>query len=370
MLNMKLNSPKHRSSHSSHMGPAASAAAWRAVLAHDQQSDGAFVYAVRSTGIYCRPSCPSRRPRRRLTVFFSGPDAAELAGFRACRRCHPRGRAADPLALRIAQICRFIETHLDEKFTLADLGAQAGLSPFRLLRAFQRISGITPRQYAAACRLRAVKSGLRKESNVTFALYDAGYSSSSRLYEHAPGHLGMTPAVYQRGGVGINIRYSTIDSPLGRLLVAATPRGICMVSLGDSDSRLESALKSEYPGAVIRRDANGLQSWLRSVLARVQGKMPSGQLPVDVQATAFQRRVWQELLSIPRGATRSYSEVARAVGRPRAARAVARACATNPAAVVIPCHRVVRSNGALGGYRWGLSRKSALLRAEKAAQDN
>ncbi|MBI1750511.1 MAG: bifunctional DNA-binding transcriptional regulator/O6-methylguanine-DNA methyltransferase Ada [Acidobacteria bacterium] len=342
---------------------------WRAVLAHDSSCDGAFVYAVRSTGIYCRPSCPSRRPRRRFTVFFAGPDAAERAGFRACRRCHPRGPVADPLAPRIGQLCRFIEARPNEKFTLRDLSARIGLNPYRLLRAFQSITGITPRQYAAACRLRAVKSGLRKEANVTFALYDAGYGSSSRLYEHAPALLGMTPATYQRGGLGMSIHYSTATCPLGRLLVAATSRGICMVSLGDSDSRLEAALKQEYPLAQIARDASALQPWLRAVLARVAGKTPSGQLPVDVQATAFQRRVWQELLAIPRGATRSYSEIARAVGRPRAVRAVAHACATNPAAVVIPCHRVMRSNGDLGGYRWGLDRKSALLRAEKASQE-
>ncbi len=363
MLNMKRIAQKQFDEPGGHL---ISAAAWRSVLARDARSDGAFVYAVRSTGIYCRPSCPSRRPRRRFTVFFPGPDAAERAGFRACRRCHPRGRSADPLAPRIEQLCRFIETRLDEKITLAELSARAGLSLFRLLRAFQRITGITPRQYAAACRLRAVKFGLKKESNVTFALYDAGYSSSSRLYEHAPAALGMTPATYQRGGDGISIRYTTTDSPLGRLLVAATPRGICMVSLGDSTPRLEAALHREYPRAEIRRDSNSLQSWLRSVMARVKGKTPSGHLPVDVQATAFQRRVWQELLSIPRGATRSYSEVARAVGRPRAVRAVARACATNPAAVVIPCHRVVRADGDLGGYRWGRKRKDELLRAERA----
>ncbi len=363
MLNMKLAS---QSQDNPQRSRPSSARCWRAVLAHDARWDDAFVYAVRSTGIYCRPSCPSRRPRRRLTVFFPGPDAAERAGFRACRRCHPRGHAGDPLSPRIEQVCRFIEASLDEKITLSDLSTRAGLSPFRLLRAFQRITGITPRQYAAACRLRAVKSGLKRESNVTFALYDAGFSSSSRLYEHAPAQLGMTPAAYQRGGAGVSIQYTTSTSPLGRLLVAATSRGICMVSLGDSVPRLEAALKSEYPHADIRRNANGLQSWLRSVLSRVEGKTPSGHLPLDVQATAFQRRVWQELLSIPRGATQSYSEVARAIGRPRAARAVARACASNPAPVVIPCHRVVRSNGDLGGYRWGVERKEALLRAEGA----
>jgi AraC family transcriptional regulator of adaptative response/methylated-DNA-[protein]-cysteine methyltransferase len=365
MLNMNAISRKHSNPRS---GRPSSSRCWRAVQAHDARWDGAFVYAVRSTGIYCRPSCPSRRPHRNLTVFFPGPDAAERSGFRACRRCHPRGHASDPLAARIEQLCRFIESSLDKKITLSDLSARAGLSPFRLLRAFQRITGITPRQYAAACRLRAVKSGLKKESNVTFALYDAGYSSSSRLYEHAPAQFGMTPAAYQRGGDGASIQFATTPSPLGRLLVAATPRGICMVSLGDSDSLLEAALKREYPSAEIRRNSNGLRSWLRSVLSRVEGRTPSAHLPLDVQATAFQRRVWQELLSIPCGVTRSYSEVARAVGRPRAVRAVASACAANPAAIVIPCHRVVRADGDLGGYRWGLKRKQALLHAEKAAR--
>ena len=361
MNNMRLASSKQSTSLSTGLN---SAAAWRAVLAHDPQWDGAFVYAVRSTGIYCRPSCPSRRPRRNVTMFFPGPEAAEQAGFRACRRCHPRGQTGDPLAPRIAQVCRYIESSLGEKITLSELSARAGLSPFRLLRAFQRITGITPRQYAAACRLRAVKSGLKKEPNVTFALYDAGYGSSSRLYEHAPASLGMTPAAYQRGGVGVKIQYATSASSLGRLLVAATARGICMVSLGDSDVRLKAALKREYPLAEIRPNSNGLQSSLHAVLSRIEGKAPSGLLPLDVQATAFQRRVWKELLSIPRGATRSYSQVARAIGRPLAVRAVARACATNPAAIVIPCHRVVRADGDLGGYRWGLKRKEALLRAE------
>ena len=362
---MNVVSRKHNDPRSGRPG---SARCWRAVLAHDARWDGAFVYAVRSTGIYCRPSCPSRRPHRNLTVFFPGPDAAESSGFRACRRCHPRGSGSDPLATRIEQLCRFIESNFEEKLTLSDLSARAGLSPFRLMRAFQRVTGITPRQYVAACRLRAVKSGLKKESNVTFAMYDAGYSSSSRLYEQAPAQFGMTPAAYQRGGDGVSIQYATADSPLGRLLVASTPRGICMVSLGDSDSHLTAALKREYPLAEIRPNSNGLQSSLRSVLSRIEGKTPSGQLPLDVQATAFQRRVWQELLSIPRGVTRSYSEVARAVGRPRAVRAVASACAANPAAIVIPCHRVVRANGDLGGYRWGLKRKQALLHAEMFAK--
>lgn len=339
---------------------------WRAVLNRDSAADGSFVYAVCSTGIYCRPSCPSRRPRRRITLFFPRPDLAERAGFRPCRRCHPeRSAVLDPRAEQIAELCRFIHAQPEEKFSLAALASRAGLNVFQLLRSFKRATGVTPRQYAAACRLGTLKTALRRENNVTTALYDAGYGSSSRLYEFAPAHLGMTPATYSRGGQGMQIRFSTASSPLGRLLLAATPRGICMVSLGDSDGALQAALKHEYPRASISRDRNGLSRWLRSVLAKVNGQAPSRQLPLDVQATAFQRCVWQALLEIPRGSTRTYSQIARAVGRPKAVRAVARACAANPNAVVVPCHRVIRADASLGGYRWGLSRKKALLEAER-----
>lgn len=342
---------------------------WRAVLNRDPSADGSFVYAVRSTGIYCRPSCPSRRPRRAFTLFFPKPDSAERAGFRPCLRCHPESSVSrDPRAEKIAGLCRLIQAQPEERFSLSALASREGLSVFQLLRAFKQVTGVTPRQYAAACRLRTLKTALRKDNNVTTALYDAGYGSSSRLYEFAPAHLGMTPATYSRGGLGMQIRFSTAASPLGRLLVAATSRGICMVSLGNSDASLEAALKLEYPRASVARDRNGLSPCLRSVLAQVNGHAPSRQLPLDVQATAFQRRVWQALLRIPRGSTRTYSQIARAVGRPRAIRAVARACATNPNAILVPCHRVIRADGGLGGYRWGLSRKKALLEAETGRQ--
>jgi len=341
---------------------------WRAVLARDARWDGAFVYAVRSTRVFCRPSCPSRRPRRQQTLFFTAPAAAELAGFRACRRCRPQQAVPDPsLDARIAALCRFIEARHGEKLTLPDLSARTNLSSYQLLRAFKRVTGITPRQYAAACRLGSFKTVLKRNGNVTASLYEAGYGSSSRLYEHAPRLLGMTPGNYRRGGLGMHIQFTTTNAPLGRLLVAATERGISMVCLGGSDAALEAELRREYPRADIRRNTNGFTSWVRAVLAQIEGQAPSRRLPVDVQATAFQRRVWQELIAIPRGAVRSYAQIARAVGHPRAVRAVARACATNPAAVVVPCHRAVRSDGSLGGYRWGLSRKRALLNAERRA---
>jgi AraC family transcriptional regulator of adaptative response/methylated-DNA-[protein]-cysteine methyltransferase len=264
----------------------------------------------------------------------------------------------------VRQICRAVETNLEEPHTLAALSAHAGVSPGHLQRTFRRLLGITPRQYADARRLDRLKARLREGENVTHALYAAGYGASSRLYEKAGTQLGMTPGTYRRGGKGMKIRYATVNSPLGRLLVAATPRGICAVCLGNSDARLRAALSDEYPRAEIRQDASGLALWLKGILNYLQGDTSRLDLPVDVAATAFQRRVWEELRRIPYGSTRSYKQVARAIGRPRAVRAVARACATNPASLVIPCHRVIREDGGLGGYRWGLKRKQALLAGE------
>jgi len=336
---------------------------WKALAAKDPRFDGAFVYAVRSTRIYCRPSCPSRRPRREQVVFFVHPAAAEQAGFRPCRRCHPREHRA-ALPEWIERVCRYIDNHLDERVTLDALSAEARLSPHHLQRSFRRCLGITPRQYADARRLGSLKESLRNGHSVTRALYDAGYGSSSRLYERSNRQLGMTPATYSRGGENMNITYTIVDCSLGRLLVAATGRGICALSMGDSDAKLEAFLRDEYPNAEIHR--NGLHRWVSAIAKHLAGRHPQLDLPVDVQATAFQWKVWEALRAIPYGSTQSYSEVARALGRPTATRAVARACATNPVAVVIPCHRVVREDGGLGGYRWGLERKQALLEKERA----
>ena len=347
-------------------------ARWKAIRTRDHHYDGTFVFAVRSTGIYCRPSCPSRRPRPEQVIFFPAPDAAEREGFRPCRRCRPRAGVLHPQAELVQRLCRFIETrvaaHPDEPLTLASLGAEAGMNPHHLERVFKRAMGITPRQYADAQRLLRVKTQLKNGDDVTTALYEAGYGSSRRLYERAPAHLGMTPATYRRGGHGMRIGYTIVPCPLGRLLVAATEKGVSAVYLGNQDRPLEAALAKEYPAAQIFRDRNGLREWVNALLRHLRGQEPHLQLPLDVQATAFQRRVWEELKRIPYGSTRSYSEIARAIGRPRATRAVARACATNPVSILVPCHRVVRGNGNLAGYRWGLERKQALLEGESTSR--
>ena len=351
------------------------AARWQAVQSRDRSADGAFVYAVRSTGIYCRPSCPSRKPRREQVVFFALAEAAEQKGFRPCQRCRPRTvQLSDPRIAAVASVCREIDARVladpDARLTLAQLSQSAGMSTYQLERAFRATIGITPRQYADAQRMRRLKSRLKKGDNVTTALYEAGYGSSSRLYERAPSHLGMTPAAYRRGGEGMHIDYTIVDSPLGRLLVGATDRGISALYLGESDATLRTAIEKEYPRAELRRDDDGpgsLGEWVEKILAHLRGQKPHLDLPTDVQATAFQRRVWEELRRIPYGTTRTYTQVARAIGNPAAVRAVARACATNPVSVVVPCHRVVREDGNLAGYRWGIGRKQTLLEHEAAA---
>jgi AraC family transcriptional regulator of adaptative response/methylated-DNA-[protein]-cysteine methyltransferase len=340
----------------------------RAVAGRDAELDGAFVYAVRSTGIYCRPSCPSRRPRPGQVVLFAVPEAAERAGFRPCRRCHPEREGRSPRSELVRQICGEIASNDNPRANLKRLTAATGVSPNHLQRTFKKSMGITPRQYADALRVARFKSDLRKGADVTTALYEAGYGSSSRIYERSDAQLGMTPAAYRRGGRGMKISYTIADCSLGRVLVGATPRGISAVSLGDHDARLVAELGREYPHAEIRRGASEASRWVRAIVRHLAGTQPRLDLPTDVVATAFQRRVWEALRSIPRGTTRSYSEIAHEIGQPRAVRAVARACATNPAAIVVPCHRVIRSDGSLGGYRWGIERKKLLLDRERAGK--
>lgn len=342
---------------------------WQAVLERDSRANGKFVYAVNSTGIYCKPSCPARRPRRAQVVFFPRPEAAEEAGFRACRRCQPRtdeNESNAQIAL-VQRACRYIEQHLDETLRLEQLSAELGLSQSYAQRLFKRVMGITPRQYAEAQRLEQLKSQLKEGTSVTRTLYEVGYSSSSRLYERVPGQLGMTPTTYKRGGAGMLIAYTIVDSPLGRLLVAATERGVCRIGLHDSDEVLKSTLCHEYPAAEIRQDGVHLRPWLEAVIRHLTGEQPHLDLPVDIRATAFQWRVWEELRAIPYGETRSYSEIASAIGQPKARRAVAQACAQNPVPLIIPCHRVVRGDGSQGGYRWGAERKKRLLVQESEA---
>ncbi len=338
---------------------------WDAVVARDPARDGEFVFAVSTTGVYCRPSCPARRPRRKNVTFYSHPVQAEKAGFRACLRCRPRALSGNPQSDLAKEVCRYIEQHLDESITLERLGKAFRQSPFHLQRRFKAALGITPREYADSCRLRQLKRNLQAGDNVTRAMYDAGYGSSSRLYEKTASQLGMTPDKYRRGAIAAAIRYACADSPLGRMLIAATDRGVCAIQFARSDGELIEGLKREFPFATRKPDAGGLQTWVAALLSKMSGKELNAALPLDIRATAFQRLVWTYLQSIPFGATRSYSQVAKGIGQPTASRAVARACATNPVAVAIPCHRVVREDGNISGYRWGVERKKTLLELEQ-----
>ena len=338
---------------------------WQAVLARDASQDGRFVFCVSSTGVYCRPSCPARRPRRENVAFFQQPDQAEKAGYRACLRCRPKAASGSGPAEVAKRICRYIEQHLDEPITLERLGAAFRQSPFHLQRRFKAGLGITPREYADSCRMRLLKRNLQAGDNVTRAMYDAGYGSSSRLYEKTASQLGMTPDKYRRGAIAAEIRYACADSPLGRMLIAATDKGVCSIQFARSDGELIEGLKREFPFAVRKPDESGLQVWVEALLSKMAGRELNSRLPLDIRATAFQRRVWTYLQSIPFGATRSYGQVAKAIGQPTASRAVARACATNPVAVAIPCHRVVREDGNISGYRWGVERKKTLLEMEQ-----
>ena len=342
---------------------------WEALEARDAHMDGVFFYAVMSTGVYCRPSCPSRRPKRENVIFFQRQEAAMRAGFRPCLRCKPdRQNLRDAQADVIEKICRYLEQHLDQAVTLDKLSRRLHLSPFHLQRTFKAATGITPRAYADFCRLESFKGGLRHGRSVTTALYDAGYGSSSRVYERAASRMGMTPAQYQRGGSGQKIRYDVMETPLGMLLVGATEKGVCTIRFGDSESELEQAIRTEFSAAELHRDSVFLRPWAGQLRDHLDGRLQKLDMPLDIQATAFQRRVWEYLQTIPYGSTQSYGQVAKALQRPSAARAVARACATNPVAVLIPCHRVVRGgDGASSGYRWGEDRKERLLRTERGS---
>ncbi|HKR84799.1 MAG TPA: bifunctional DNA-binding transcriptional regulator/O6-methylguanine-DNA methyltransferase Ada [Terriglobales bacterium] len=343
---------------------------WQAVLSRDGASDGKFVFAVSSTGVYCRPSCPSRRPRRENVCFFSYPSEAETAGFRACMRCRPKALVQNPRHQLVKRICRFIEQHLDEPLTLATLSHEFGQSTFHLQRTFKAVLGITPKDYADSCRMRGFRQKLKAGHSVTRAMHDVGYGSTSRLYSRTASELGMDPAKYRRGAIAAPIRYGCTESPLGRMLIAATERGICSIQFGDSDEELEQCLRQEFPFAVRRRDDEELVALAHDVIGQMRGSEPADSLPLDIRSTAFQRRVWTYLQSVGFGETRSYADVAKAIRRPSAVRAVARACATNPVAIAIPCHRVIRSDGQLGGYRWGSHRKEALLQMEAGKPGN
>ena len=347
---------------------------WEAVLTRDACFDGHFVYAVRSTGVYCRPSCPSRRPRQSQAVFFSKAEEARSAGYRACKRCRPDRPGADAELVRHA--CEYIEGHIQYHGALPSLTEIAEASDVDvhvLRRAFKQETGLTPMQYARGQRLRRFKLMLRDGENVTDSLYGAGYGSSSRAYEGAVEQLGMTPASYSKGGSGAVIRYVVAGSTLGEMLVAGTVGGVCAVKLGGDAEVLIAELGDEFPAADIRsiesndhdRECDGLRVWANAILEYLDGVRLDIDLPVDVRATVFQWRVWRKLQAIPAGETRTYQQLAEDLGQPTASRAVGQACAANPVALIVPCHRALRKDGSLGGYRWGLSRKEALVEMER-----
>jgi len=338
------------------------AQAWQQVLARD--ANASFVYAVASTGIFCRPSCPSRRPTEANVRFFPEAAGALAAGYRACKRCAPLGEL--PEAATVARLCRYLSTHRDRVVTLADLARVAQSSPFTVQRQFTRVLGVSPRAYQAQLRAVQMRKSLSTSgASVTEAIYQAGYGSSSRFYEQAAQDLGMSPTRFRDGGLNETIRFAIARCELGLLLVAATERGVCSVMLGDQAAELERLLRQQFRSAKIEPDATGLQQHTAAILAAMTDHPAAGELPLDVRATAFQARVWRALRQIPRGETRSYAELAKAIGQPTAVRAVARACATNPVAIAVPCHRVIGSDGSLTGYRWGVDRKKKLLALER-----
>jgi AraC family transcriptional regulator, regulatory protein of adaptative response / methylated-DNA-[protein]-cysteine methyltransferase len=343
---------------------------WEALQKRDRAWDGKFYFGVLTTGVYCRPSCACRPPLRKNVRFFLNPADAERAGFRACLRCRPLDtEPAD--AQRIRSICEYIRSHQDSPLRLTDLATRAELSPSHFQRSFKAVVGVTPRQFVEACRLETLKGQLRDGPSVTDAIYEAGFGSSSRVYERVDTRLGMTPAQYRGGGKNIGISWVAVDSALGRMMIGATDRGLCFVQFGERDEDLLEMLRAEYPAARLEpmREPypEQFQSWMTALRNHLNGQQPRLDLPLDLKATAFQMKVWQYLQSIPYGSVQSYTEVASGVGKPKAARAVARACAANRVALAIPCHRVIRGTGELGGYRWGIARKRVLIDKERNA---
>jgi AraC family transcriptional regulator, regulatory protein of adaptative response / methylated-DNA-[protein]-cysteine methyltransferase len=341
---------------------------WNAVSTHDSAADGVFFYAVRTTGVFCRPSCASRLPRRENVDYFETVDGAQAAGYRACKRCQPTSLPRE-LAI-VERACKVLDADPQQRITLAQLSDAVHVSPFHLQRLFTRVVGVSPRQYQAAQRADTLRGALQRGVDVTRATHDAGFGSTSRMYEAAPAELGMTPSRYRSKGIGLVVRYATAATPLGFVLVAATDKGICKIAFGDDPSALEADLARELAQAERIEDRSHLAPFIAQVDAYLHGAREQFDLPLDITATAFQQRVWDALRRIPYGETRSYSDIAETVGSPRAVRAVANACASNPVALAIPCHRVLQKSGALAGYRWGVARKIALLTTEKGQREH
>ncbi|TGD96499.1 bifunctional DNA-binding transcriptional regulator/O6-methylguanine-DNA methyltransferase Ada [Methylobacterium nonmethylotrophicum] len=349
--------------------PQDDAARFAAIARRDRSADGHFVYAVRTTGVYCRPSCAARPARPENVSFHPTCAAAEAAGFRACRRCRPNEASlAERQAASVARACRRIEA-AETPPALAALAAEAGLSPYHFHRVFKQVTGVTPRAYAAARRATRVAEGLRQAGTVTEAIYEAGYSAASRFYAASTARLGMTPTAYRRGGEGTAIRFAVGACSLGHVLVAATASGVCAILLGDDPETLVRDVQDRFPKAVLTGGDRDFEAVVAQAVGLVEAPGSASTLPLDIGGTAFQQRVWQALRAIPPGRTATYAEVAQAIGAPSAARAVALACGANAIAVAIPCHRVVRQDGSLSGYRWGVARKRALLDREREAAD-
>ena len=342
---------------------------WQAVKERDRSFDGKFYFAVATTGVYCRPTCAGRLPLRKNVRFFATREEAERAGFRACLRCRPADVAADSALTRIQEVCEYIRSHAQEPLSLTMLAERAGLSRFHFQRAFKKIVGLSPKQFVDAHRLQSFRQELRKQASVTDAIYEAGFGSSSRVYERVDTRLGMTPAEYRAAGKDLTISYVCVDSVLGRMMIGATDRGLCFVQFGESDEELLKMLRAEYAAARLEPMqepfSTEFENWMTALRRHLDGQQPRLDLPIDVRATAFQMKVWHYLQSIPYGSVESYAEVAAGVGQPGAARAVARACSQNRVALAIPCHRVIRGTGELGGYRWGLERKRVLIDLER-----
>ncbi len=337
---------------------------WAQVEQRDASANGQFVYSVASTGVYCRPSCAARLALRRNVRFHDTCADAERAGFRPCKRCRPNEASMEERhAETVRAVCRAIE-RAEAAPDLAELAAAAGLSRFHFLRVFKKVTGVTPRQYAEKHRAERVRSELRAGGSVTNALYEAGFNSSSRFYEKAPEMLGMTPGQFRAGGAGLPIRYAVARTTLGLALIAATDRGICSVRFGESEAALIEELQAGFPRAEIVPADSGFDKWVRGAVACIDDPKAARDLPLDIRGTAFQQRVWQALREIPAGTTRTYAELAARAGSPKAVRAAGSACGANPVAVLVPCHRAVRADGGLGGYRWGVERKKRLLDKE------
>ena len=345
-------------------------ACWQAVLTRDASADGRFYYAVRRPGVYCRPSCPSRRPKRENVSFHSSPEDAEAAGFRACLRCRPRAvTGTDPARDVVAAMARYIDADADAPLSLGDLARRAGYSRWHFQRAFTAIMGVSPKAYHAAARLKRLKASLREGGGVAGAMFEAGFGSTSRGYAMADGHIGMTPVAYRAGGLGETIHFACRDTAYGTLLMAATTRGVCLVEFGEDEAALRRRLSEEFPNAAIVPSpaSSALDDWVAALGRHLDAGAPRPDLPLDLRGTAFQVKVWRFLLSVKDGDVVSYAEVARGIGAPTAVRAAASACGANRIAVLIPCHRVLRGDGGIGGYKWGVERKRALLGGERRA---